>query len=100
MSYIVYSKSNCDSRIAARFLHIRQRKHMPLPRDYLALSGITRSTYPPGFPLNDRLQQVSGESAIDTPEFKYPTVPDMKKNHTTSRSAQSNQDDAPQCVVT
>ena len=88
--------ANCDSRIAARFLHIRQRKQLPLTRDHPALQGITRSTYPAGFPLDDRLHQAS-DKEVGT--LTTPTIPDTQQNRSTSRLSQPIQEGAPQFTV-
>lgn len=105
ISRIIYSRSiaNCDSRITARFLHVRHRRQLPLPRDHPALQGITRSAYPAGFPLDDRLHQASGVEVgtptTDTFRHNTTTIPDVQKNHTTSSLSQPIQEDAPQFTV-
>ena len=74
---IIYSASNYDFRIAARFLHIRHRKQLLLPHDHPALQAITRSTFPSGFPLENQLHQTSNEEVLktQTTNTPQPSVP-------------------------
>lgn len=98
---------NYGSRIAARFLHIRHRKQLPLPRDHPALQTITRSSFPSGFPLENPLRQTSNEEVLLTrttnaPQPSTPSATDpfaMQQIGATTKSLLTSQGDAPSISV-
>jgi len=104
---IIYITSNRNSRIAARFLHIRHRKQLPLPRDHPALLAITMSTFPSGFPLenvqSDQHHQAPNEELLMQPNIVSTAVSDALHtshlSHPVLESLSLSKEDAPQFMV-